>query len=112
MLDNLNTPTELVQYVDRETEDRYLRPTFWWLLNMNIKKGGKRMVDIEKIKSDIANLELLTAEEYCKDDVARIYADFEANRERKVAELKTSLEIFERYQIVEETEEAEEVEAE
>lgn len=61
------------------------------------------MVDIEKIKSDIEALRVLTAEEYCKEAVAKIYADFETSREKKIAELGTSLEIFEKYQIVEET---------
>lgn len=70
------------------------------------------MVDIEKIKSDITNLELLTAEEYCKEAVEKIYADFEESRAKKIEELRTSLEIFDKYQIVEETEEVENTEAE
>lgn len=59
------------------------------------------MVDVEKIKSDIEALKTLNAEEYCKEDVAKIYADFEASREQKVKELETSLVIFEKYQVVE-----------
>ena len=68
------------------------------------------MVDIEKIKSDIANLEILSAEEYCRPQVEMIYAEFEDSRARQIAELRTSLDIFERYQVVEEVNE--EVEAE
>lgn len=60
------------------------------------------MVDVEKIKSDIEALKTLNAEEYCKEDVAKIYADFEASREQKVKELETSLVIFEKYQVIEE----------
>ena len=62
------------------------------------------MVDIEKIKLDIEELKNLSAEEYCKEQVEQIYADFEASREKKIAELETSLEIFEKYQVVEEVE--------
>lgn len=57
------------------------------------------MVDIEKIKLEIEKLKALTAEEYCADAVAKIYADFEASREEKVKELETALVIFEQYQI-------------
>lgn len=70
-------------------------------------KGGRTMVDIEKIKADIEALKVLNAEEYCKDAVAKIYADFEATREQKIAELEKSLEIFEKYQVVEEVVEVE-----
>lgn len=66
------------------------------------------MVDIEKIKSDIEQLRNLSAVEYCKEDVEKIYADFEASREKKIAELETSLQIFEKYQIVENPESEEE----
>jgi hypothetical protein len=87
--------TELVQYADQRTTDRYLRPI--WVINY--KKGVGLMVDIEKIKSDIADLEILTAEEYCRPQVEAIYAEFEESRERQVSELRTSLEVFERYQV-------------
>lgn len=60
------------------------------------------MVDLQKIKLDIEALKSLTAEEYCKEEVAKIYADFEASRASKVHDLETSLEIFAKYQIVEE----------
>lgn len=66
------------------------------------------MVDVERIKSDIEELKNLSAEEYCREEVAKVYADFEASRERKIAELETSLEIFEKYQVVEEDVENEE----
>ncbi len=69
-------------------------------------KGEKIMVDIEKIKLEIEKLKGLTAEEYCADAVAKIYADFEASREEKVKELETALDIFEQYQIKEEPVEA------
>lgn len=65
------------------------------------------MVDIEKIKSDIADLEILTAEEYCRPQVEMIYAEFEESRARQISELRTSLEVFERYQVPTETEETE-----
>lgn len=61
------------------------------------------MVDLEKIRLDIEALKSLTAEEYCKEEVAKIYADFESSRASKVHDLEISLEIFEKYQIVEET---------
>ena len=75
--------------------------------NINNKKGVRLMVDIEKIKSDIADLEILTAEEYCRPQVELIYAEFEESRARQISELRTSLEVFERYQVEEETEEVE-----
>lgn len=62
------------------------------------------MVDVEKIKADIEALKTLKAEEYCAEDVAKLYADFELSRENKIKELQTSLEIFEKYQIIEESE--------
>lgn len=65
------------------------------------------MVDIEKIKNDIADLEILTAEEYCRPQVEQIYKEFEESRSRQVSELRTSLEIFERYQVPTESEEVE-----
>ena len=92
--------TEIRQYTDTERYD---------ILEIN-KKGVGRMVDIEKIKTDIVELELLTAEEYCRPQVEMLYAEFEASRQRQITELKTSLDIFERYQKVEE--EKEEVESE
>lgn len=95
--------TEFVEYADQRTTDRYLRPI--WVINY--KKGVGLMVDIERIKSDIADLEILTAEEYCRPQVEMIYAEFEDNRARKISELRTSLEVFERYQVVEEVEEVE-----
>jgi hypothetical protein len=98
--------TELVQYTDQRTTDRYLRPI--WVINY--KKGVGLMVDIERIKSDIADLEILTAEEYCRPQVEAIYAEFEESRARQISELRTSLEVFERYRC--EKEETEETEAE
>ena len=95
--------TELVQYTDQVTTDRYLKPI--WLINKI--KGVGIVVDIEKIKSDIADLEILTAEEYCRPQVEIIYKEFEESRARQVSELKTSLEVFERYQMIEEVEEVE-----
>lgn len=97
--------TEYVMYTDDRTADRYLHPI--WLLNINKTKGVGLMVDIEKIKSDITDLELLTAEEYCRPQVEAIYAEFEDSRARQISELKTSLEVFERYQVIEETEKVE-----
>lgn len=62
------------------------------------------MVDLEKIKIEIEALKNLNAEEYCKEAVAKVYADFEANREIEIAKLENALEIFDKYQIVEEEE--------
>lgn len=67
------------------------------------------MVDIERIKTEIEDLRTLTAEEYCKEQVALIYADFEASKEAKIAKLESALEIFDKYQVEEAAEEAEEV---
>lgn len=64
------------------------------------------MVDLEKIKIEIEALKNLDAEEYCKEAVAKIYADFEATREAEIAKLENALEIFDKYQIVEEEEQA------
>lgn len=95
--------TELVEYTDQLTANRYLKPI--WLINKI--KGVGIVVDIEKIKNDIADLEILTAEEYCRPQVEQIYKEFEESRSRQVSELRTSLEIFERYQVPTESEEVE-----
>lgn len=67
------------------------------------------MVDTERIKAEIEKLRNLTAEEYCREDVAKLYADFEESRARKIAEYEKALEIFDEFQIVEETVEEVEV---
>jgi len=69
------------------------------------------MVDVEKIKADIDALKELTAEEYCKDEVARIYADFEASKEKKIADLEIALEVYDKYKVVEEDAVEEEADA-
>lgn len=68
------------------------------------------MVDIQKIKEEIEALKVLNAQEYCAEEVAKIYADFEASREAKIHEFERALEIFEQYQIIEELEQPEEFE--
>jgi hypothetical protein len=98
--------TEFVEYADERTTNRYLKPI--WVINY--KKGVGLMVDIDRIKSDIADLEILTAEEYCRPQVEAIYAEFEESRARQISELRTSLEVFERYRC--EKEETEETGAE
>lgn len=75
-------------------------------------KGEKIMVDVEKIKLEVENLKSLTAEEYCREEVEKIYADFEASRDAKIKDLETALAIFDKYQVVEEVAEVEEVVAE
>lgn len=60
------------------------------------------MVDIEKIKEEIEALKVLNAQEYCAEQVAKIYADFEASRDAKIYEFERALEIFEQYQVIEE----------
>lgn len=92
--------TEIRQYTDTEIID---------ILEIN-KKGVGRLVDIEKIEQDILQLELLTAEEYCRPQVEMLYTAFEEDRANQIKDLKTSLEIFRKYQVVEEP--TEEVEAE
>ena len=92
--------TEIRQYTDTERID---------ILEIN-KKGVGRLVDIEKIEQDILQLELLTAEEYCRPQVEMLYAEFEENRANQIKDLKTSLEIFRKYQVVEEPTEEVEVE--
>ena len=60
------------------------------------------MVDVEKIKQEIEALKNLDAEDYCKEAVAKIYEEFEKNRSSNIRDLEKALEIFEKYQIVEE----------
>ena len=60
------------------------------------------MVDIERIKAEIVALENLSADDYLAEQIAQLKAEFEANREAKINELKKALEIFDKYQIVEE----------
>ena len=79
------------------------------VLNINLKKESKKMVDIEKIKAEIEALKNLDAVEYCKEQVEKLYADFEASRESEIAKLESALAVFEKYQ-VEETEEEEQEE--
>lgn len=98
----LNEPlTAVVCVADKETQMRYLQP-FKWLVNIYQKKGEKKMVDIKKIEEEIEKLELLNAQEYCAEAVAKIYADFEASREVKIHEYKRALEIFQEFQFQEE----------
>lgn len=63
------------------------------------------MVDIERIKAEIEALRNLNAEEYCREAVAKIYAEFETSREEKIAKLENALEIYAEYQVVEENNE-------
>lgn len=62
------------------------------------------MVDIEKIKADIEALRTLNAEEYCREQVAKIYEDFENSRASKIEKLESALSIYDEYQIIEESE--------
>lgn len=98
--------TAIVRRAEKPIEDWYLQPLSW-LVDIIIKNRRKKnMVDLEKIKIEIEALKNLNAEEYCKDAVAKIYADFEATRETEIAKLENALEIFDKYQIVEEEEQA------
>lgn len=56
-------------------------------------------INIEAIKNEIERLKNLTAEEYCKEEVEKIYANFEALRAEEVKELETSLAVAERFEI-------------
>ena len=60
------------------------------------------MVDIERINAEIVALENLSADEYLAEKIAELRAEFEANKQAKIDELKKALEIFDKYQIVEE----------
>lgn len=93
--------TCIVQVASQEVQDWYLLPINREI-NIKFKKEGFKMIDIGRIHADIAALKTLNAEEYCREQVAQVYADFEANREAKILELEKSLEIFEKYQIIEE----------
>lgn len=95
--------TSIVIEADKPVQDWYLQPI--GLLNIIFKKEANFMVDIEKIKAEIEALKNLKAEEYCAEEVARIYAEFEASREEKIHDLEKALEIFDKFQIVEEVEE-------
>ena len=83
--------TEIRQYTDTEIID---------ILEI-YKRGVGRLVDIEKIEQDILQLELLTAEEYCRPQVEMLYAEFEESRANQIRDLKTSLDVFRKYQVVE-----------
>lgn len=100
----INNPVKIIMQADRDIENWYLQPVVMGgLVNINIfKKENDKMVDLEKIKKDIEDLQNLNAEEYCKPQVEQLYADFEKSREQKIAELENALVIFEQYQIVEE----------
>lgn len=63
------------------------------------------MVDIKRIEMEIEALKNLSAEQYCAEEIAKIIADFEASREKKINELQRALEIFAEYQVVETAEE-------
>lgn len=98
--------TAIVRRADKQIEDWYLQPLSW-LVDIILKNRRKtNMVDLEKIKIEIEALKNLNAEEYCKDAVAKIYAEFEATREAEIAKLENALEIFDKYQIVEDEEQA------
>ena len=99
--------TMIVRRADKQIEDWYLQPLSWLVDIILKKRRFKKMVDLEKIKIEIEALKNLNAEEYCKEAVAKVYADFEANREIEIAKLENALEIFDKYQIVEEDEEQE-----
>lgn len=92
--------TAMVCVADQRTQDWYLQP-LKRLIDTYIKRREK-MVDIEKIKEEIEALKVLNAQEYCAEQVAKIYADFEASRDAKIYEFERALEIFEQYQVIEE----------
>lgn len=96
--------TMIVRRADKQIEDWYLQPLNWLVDIILKKRRFKKMVDFEKIKIEIEALKNLNAEEYCKEAVAKIYADFEANREIEIAKLENALEVFDKYQIVEDEE--------
>lgn len=64
-------------------------------------------VNIESIKAEIERLKTLNADEYLADKFAELKAEFEAKREKNIAELENALVVCEKYQVVEEEEETE-----
>lgn len=103
---------EIVRYADSELLNRYQEVER--LLGINKKKEIKTMVvDIDKIYAEIEALKTLNAEEFCADAVAKLYADFEASREDKIADLEKVLEIVAKFEVRDEaTAETEEFVAE
>ena len=86
---------------DDEILNRYQKVEM--LLGINKGKELRKMVvDVEKIKAEIEALNTLNAEEFCAEAVAKLYADFEASRETKIADLEKVLDIMAKYEVVEE----------
>lgn len=92
---------EIVRMADDELLNRYQEVER--LLGINKKKEIIKMViDVEKIKAEVEALKTLNAEEFCADAVAKLYADFEASRENKIADFEKVLDIMSRFEVVEE----------
>lgn len=64
------------------------------------KGEGKMKIDVEKIKAEIERLKTLKAEEYCKDAIEKLLADFEQSREHEIEKLETTLAICEKFEVV------------
>lgn len=96
--------TVIVRRAEKQIEDWYLQPLSWLVDIITKNRRKTNMVDLEKIKKEIEELKNLTAEEYCKEQVSQIYAEFEATKETEISKLENALEIFDKYQIVEEQE--------
>ena len=61
------------------------------------------VVDVDKIYAEIEALKTLNAEEFCADEVAKLYADFEASRDTKIADLEKVLDIIAKFEVIEDT---------
>lgn len=64
------------------------------------KGEGEMKIDVEKIKAEIERLKTLKAEEYCKDAIEKLLADFEQSREHEIEKLETTLAICEKFEVV------------
>ena len=93
---------EIVRYADDELLNRYQEVERLLGIN-NLKEIRTMVVDVEKIYAEIEALKTLNAEEFCAEAVAKLYADFEASREGKIADLEKVLEIVAKYEVIEDT---------
>lgn len=93
---------EIVRKADTELLNRYQEVER--LLGINKEKENNTMVvDVDKIYAEIEALKTLNAEEFCADEVAKLYADFEASRDTKIADLEKVLDIIAKFEVIEDT---------
>lgn len=91
---------EIVRKADTKLLNRYQEVER--LLGINKEKENNTMVvDVDKIYAEIEALKTLNAEEFCADEVAKLYADFEASRDTKIADLEKVLELIAKFEVIE-----------